>query len=158
MNDLKIVRHYETSFENDDELDDIMNKLWNIFAKNINDPSGYFFPRENTDIDSFSQGHREGDISFIKRALLANDYYVCNRFEKYYVYAFAINRTRFYVWSKDFDAKIISWPKKRIGESKYSYEETDDEDENEILGKLVNNYDEEYDVNPVIKMFRGSSF
>jgi len=36
-------------------------------------------------------------------------YWVWNRFEKYYVVAFALDFTRFEVYSKDCDKQLIKW-------------------------------------------------
>jgi hypothetical protein len=41
--------------------------------------------------------------------LLDKHYFVKNRYNKYYVIAFAINYTRFEVYSKDCDKELIEW-------------------------------------------------
>lgn len=66
------------------------------------DPSGWFFkkyfrPRE------------------IARNLLRDQFCVFNRFEKYYVFAWALNGVRFEVFSKDVDKELIEWGESKNG-------------------------------------------
>ena len=87
------------------------------------DPTGYYV-----------KGVTDRDIDSITDALLSDGYYVLNRYEKYYVVAFALNYTRFEVFSKDCDKELITWP----------------ED-----GPIVNVIDDpDYNENPVIRLMR----
>lgn len=74
------------------------------------------------------------DSENVSDALYDNDYFVMNRFEKYYVIAFALNYTRFEVFSKDCDKELISWAV-----------------EGPIKGIIK---DDDYNENPVIKLFK----
>ena len=114
-------------------VETIWNKVWgteNIMDKNENknEDKEYYIPH-------FEQ---YASVEEIVPSLLGENYCVYNRVEKYYVVAFAINYTRFWIWSKDCEAKIIKW------------REEDKED------PIINNLDPDYDVNPVIKIL--SSF
>lgn len=53
----------------------------------------------------------QSNIQIIANELIDNHYYVINRYEKYYVIAFAINFSRFEVFSKDHNKELISWNK-----------------------------------------------
>ena len=59
------------------------------------------------------------------------------RFNKYYVICFAINYTRFEVFSKDCDKKLIKWR---------------DDDQNDPIKGIIR--DDNYNENPVISMLR----
>ncbi|MFS8160395.1 MAG: hypothetical protein ACMG6E_09370, partial [Candidatus Roizmanbacteria bacterium] len=48
-------------------------------------------------------------LSDITNDLLNDGYYVWNRFEKYYVIAFALDYVRFEIYSKDCDKILIKW-------------------------------------------------
>ena len=94
-------------------LDDIM-KYFNereysdVFNKTIytnSDPTLYF-------IDQFNKETLYDSPNFIDNivsTLMEDEYFVRNRVEKYYVVAFAINYTKFEVYSKDCDAQLIDW-------------------------------------------------
>lgn len=69
----------------------------------ISDPSAYYF-------ESFFKDE-QSNIQIIANELIDNHYYVINRYEKYYVIAFAINFSRFEVFSKDHNKELISWNK-----------------------------------------------
>lgn len=69
--------------------------------------------------------------------LITNGYSVWNRFNKYYVIAWAVDHTRFEVYSKDCDKMLIQW-----GEGK---------NDGEIKGMIE---DEDYNENPVITMMK----
>ncbi len=106
------------SFKNKEELTNILKEIWKIGTEKYSHT--YFF--DNISIES------------VVDDLLTEGYCVYNRREKYYVVAFAINYKRFWIWSKDCEAKIIKWK---------------ENDENDCIAK---NLEEDYDVNPVIKM------
>lgn len=46
--------------------------------------------------------------------LKENKYHVVNRYDKYYVHAFAIDFTTFYIFSKDYSVNIIDWTEHSI--------------------------------------------
>lgn len=85
------------------------------------DPTGYY-----------AKSVDEDDIDSITDALLSDGYYVLNRYEKYYVVAFALNYTRFEVFSKDCDKELITWP-----------------EDGPIVGVIS---DPDYNESPVIKL------
>lgn len=66
--------------------------------------------------------------------LYNDNFYVLNRIEKYYVVAFAINYTRFEIYSKDCDKKLISWR---------------ENDESDPIAKNGILYDDDYNICPV---------
>lgn len=99
MNNLEIIEEFECKFEHNFELRSILVNLWNKYTKNNNILGRYFFDKHSM----------EKDIDFIERQLKINEFCVFNKFEKYYVYAFSIDYTRFYVWSKNMQPKVISW-------------------------------------------------
>lgn len=82
----------------------------------------YFFRFENYYINSIVEN------------LYKNKYFVINRYNNNYVIAFAINYTRFEIYSKDYDKVLIKW------------RENDEDDE--IKGIID---DPEYNANAVIK-------
>lgn len=49
------------------------------------------------------------DNNDITKDLMNDGYYVWNRYQKYYVIAFAIDYTRFEFYSKDVDKRVIEW-------------------------------------------------
>ena len=74
-------------------------------------------------------------INIIIKSLMKKHYYVCNRWNKYYVIAFSINYIRFDIYSKDCDKKLIHW--------------RDNDQQDPIKGTIQNpNYNE----NPVITL------
>lgn len=91
------------------------------------DRSGYYF----------SDYYDENKV--VKR-LQTDGYYCRNRFEKYYVIAWALNYTRFEVFSKDCEKQLISW---NLGHEV--------EFEGEIKGIIDDN---NYNENPVISLLR----
>lgn len=116
------------------------------FIKNIRDS----YVKEEYDPTCFLWNHFDenmmsmGTIAEIANDLLKNEYYVLNRMAKYYVVAFALNFTRFEIYSIDCDKEIISWP---------TY--VDNEMTDSIAGEgpikgIID--DPDYNVNSVIKM------
>lgn len=91
----------------------------------------YFFDDEYYD----SSGYWPNKIA---STLIEDGYYVINRWQKYYVIAFALDYTRFEVYSKDCDKKLIDW-------------ETPEQTNAVIKGIIT---DEDYNVNPVIKLIQ----
>lgn len=49
------------------------------------------------------------NVDCIVKSLKAKRFFVRNRYNKYYVIAFAIDYTRFEIFSKDYSKKLISW-------------------------------------------------
>lgn len=93
------------------------------------DPTTYYF-------EHFFENEQE-NIQRISYNLMSEHYYVRNRFEKYYVIAFAVDYSRFEVFSKDYDKELISW----------------DDNEGPILENgLITNPD--YNENPVVTMMK----
>jgi hypothetical protein len=79
----------------------ILNDLLNDFRQDeYADCSGYF------DKEFFASNEY---IDTIVNNLIKYNYVVKNRYNKYYVIAFAINYTRFEVYSKDCDKELIKW-------------------------------------------------
>ena len=115
-------------FQHHTEIKDIITNLVTPF-KETRDASSYF------DKAFFEESDR--NISEIVSGLKRNDYFVINRYNKYYVIAFAINYTRFEVFSKDCDKKLITWRP---------------EDGNDPVKGIID--DEDYNENPVISFMR----
>ena len=93
------------------------------------DPTAYYF-------EHFFENEQE-NIRKISYNLMSEHYYVRNRFEKYYVVAFAVDYSRFEVFSKDCDKELIAW----------------DDNEGPILENgLITNPD--YNENPVVTMMK----
>ena len=88
------------------------------------DPSGYYFEKDY-------------DVNDIVHELINNKYYCWNRYNKYYVIAFAIDYIRFSVFSKDCDKIVIKW-------------RDEDQDDQIVPDNLDNNYNE----NPVISLLK----
>lgn len=101
MDNLNIIEEYEYEFEHDAEIKHLLNNIWDKFTKGKKEDPGKYF---------FISGNQESDIHDVERRLKINKYCVFNNFQKYFVYAFAIDYTRFYVWSKGFNPSLISWP------------------------------------------------
>jgi len=109
-----------------DTVNKVVTNILSTFKSQKDDPTGYYNERINAH-----------EIQEITQDLLNSGYYVWNRFEKYYVIAFALNFTRFEVFSKDCDKELIKW--------------RDNDESDEIKGLLV---DDNYNENPVITMMR----
>lgn len=91
---------------------------------NCKDVSGYFYSK-------YYKLHK----AEILDDLIKDKYCVWNRFQKYYVIAFAIDYTRFEIYSKDCDKKVIEWG----------------EGQGPIKGVIQN---ENYNENPVVTLLR----
>lgn len=95
LDDLK-TSHVEThSFNEYNEIDQIVNKILKTSAKEYIVNFNYFF---------------EGiDSRYLIKELKSKSYWCLNRYDKYYVIAFSINYTRFYIYSKSYSAQAIDW-------------------------------------------------
>lgn len=113
--DLNIIYDKRFRFNKMEELENVLKIIYD-------DPSFHdrYFKSETRFYEIIKDLHNQG-------------YSVFNRHEKYYVYAFSIDFTTFYIWSKDCDAEIIDWGDKR-------------------KGCFYNNFEDDYDVNPIIKL------
>lgn len=100
-----------------------VHKLILDFIAEDNDPTGYYV--------------NEIDESAIVADLLSDKFYVINRYEKYYVIAFALDFTRFEVYSKDCSKELIKWRST---------------DANDPVAGLIT--DGDYNMNPVIKLMQ----
>lgn len=69
--------------------------------------------------------------------LINKGYWVWNRFTKYYVVAFSLDFTRFDVYSKDCEKKLITWREK---------------DENDQIKGIIR--DSNYNENPVVSLMK----
>ena len=107
-------------------IEQAVRNLLGNFKKSGNDPSGYYHKEIN-----------ESEVQDVTNSLFSKKYYVINRFEKYYVIAFAIDYTRFEVYSKDSDKELIKW---RTADSNDA-----------VVGQIS---DPEYNLNPVIKLMQ----
>jgi hypothetical protein len=96
--------HVEIESKDRDEISKIVHDL--VFRTELGyDMFGQYLPPHcNTYLNPYS-------IDEIVNGLMDNDFYVANRFEKYYVIAFAIDYARFEIYSKDCDKKLIQWKK-----------------------------------------------
>lgn len=73
MDDSKIVDHFETCFQKEEELYDTINNLWDKYIENL---TGY----------NFYTKRKDRDISCIIEELLDTGYYVHNSFNIRCVY------------------------------------------------------------------------
>lgn len=124
-----LIPHISKSWEIYTEADikRVLRNLWKEFDdEELDDVSGYYFQMNS----------KNKRIEEITNSLISDGYYVRNRFEKYYVIAFAIDYKRFNIWSKDCDAKMIKW------------REDDEKD------KIDDYLPSDYDVNPVVKLLQ----
>lgn len=112
--------------ENDkDALSAALDKIVKPYLEGESiDPSEYYFTKDY-------------DKNDVLNDLMKDKYYVWNRYEKYYVIAFAINYTRFEIFSKDCDKELIEW------------RENDEDDE--IKGVITK---EDYNENPVVSLMK----
>jgi len=76
-------------------------------------------------------------VTNIVQSLIEKKYYVFNRYNKYYVIAFAIDFVRFEVFSKDCDKELIKWRH---------------DDANDPIVGIIS--DPNYNENPVVKFIR----
>jgi len=84
--------------------------------------------------------------------LMKNKFDVWNRCHKYYVIGFAIDYTRFEVYSKGCDKQLFSWISDlNSDEINNEIENFDSEDKIAANGIIT---DPEYNLNPVIKVMR----
>ena len=90
----------------------------------IPDPTGYYF-------SSYYNAGR------IVQELEEQGCYCVNRYEKYYVIAFAVDYRRFEIFSKDRNKKLISWGR---------------DDCDDPVSRLIT--DPDYNENPVVKLFQ----
>lgn len=107
-------------------IEELRNEVMKILVdlKKSGDPTGYY-------VNTITLAEIDETI----RCLTTDKYEVWNRFEKYYVIAWAIDYTRFEVYSKDYDKKLIKWR---------------EHDENDPIVGIVD--DPAYNENPVIKL------
>lgn len=99
----------------------------------VSDPTTYYF----RDTDIVWHCEKDYDPENIANDLFQDGYYVYNRYNKYYVVAYALNYTKFEVYSKDCDKKLIKW---RV-----------DDDNDQVKGIIV---DPNYNENPVITFMK----
>ena len=76
---------------------EIVTNILSNFSK-TDDPSSYYYKLINED-----------EIEKITWNLIFQNYYVINEFNRYYVIAFALNFTRFEIFSKDCATQLITW-------------------------------------------------
>lgn len=112
----------------DISLQEILKNVKEIFNEFFegSDPTGYL----HDDIN-------ENKINRIAQFLVNQQYYVINRYEKYYVIAFSLDYTRFEVFSKDCDKRLIKWR---------------DDDSNDKIAGIIN--DPTYNESPVLKLMK----
>jgi hypothetical protein len=94
----------------------------------------YYDASEYFDDDFFNSA--DENINNIANDLLKKNFFVMNRYNKYYVIAFSINFTRFEIYSKDCQKKFINW------------NHSGNISEEGII------YDPDYNENPITKAFK----
>lgn len=98
-----------------DSVKKVINELISerIKDENFLDRSGFFtyeFDKPGSEIKvSRTYNNDNNLISRISDKLLVDNYYAINGYNKYYVIAFSINYTRFYISSKDCGKQLIKW-------------------------------------------------
>ena len=90
----------------------------------LQDDSSYYFKMDYS---------KDEVLSVLQR----KNYYVLNRYEKFYVIAFAINYTKFEIFSKDCDKKLIKWRS---------------DDANDKITGIIDN--KNYNENPVVTLLK----
>lgn len=101
-------------------------------------PNGLYFGNSTPEVDIYGNGkYEDNTVNDIVGDLLTDGYYVWNRYNKYYVIAFAIDYKKFEVYSKDCDKKIIVW--------------RENSEKDPIVHQIV---DDDYNENPVIPMMK----
>jgi hypothetical protein len=98
---LEIASMYQPEFSGDI----VELKEWRKKYPNWKDDSSYYFTGYKGYSSPFNENHAEN----ISKRLIKNRYHVVNRINKYYVVAFSINYSLFYVYSKDYNPEIIDW-------------------------------------------------
>ena len=93
------------------------------------DPTSYYI--HGWEAQGIPARHNPGEV---EKCLRERGYYCLNRYEKYYVVAFALDYKRFEVFSKDCSKELIKW-------------RVDDADD-PVVGRVS---DPEYNLNPVIR-------
>ena len=123
LNDLKPALDRRDVIIKDLKLDTIeagvlqVTQQWRQMPEN--DPSNYYFGRgcfhSHKNVFLLDNGCHDGppyfDFINVAMELQEEGYSVWNRFEKYYVIAFAIDYKRFQVCSKGCDPKVMHWGK-----------------------------------------------
>lgn len=112
-----------------DTIAKYVNTIIKKFKKNPKKDQSNYFDEEFFKSDNY--------ISKIIKDLLNKGFFVCNRYNKYYVIAFSLDYVRFEIFSKDCDKELIKW--------RY-YDKNDP-----INGKII---DADYNENPVVKIFK----
>jgi hypothetical protein len=113
-------------------IETAIKSILNDLYKSNEDPSGYYARFDSYYKKKFFP--TEHEINEIAQDLSDCGYYVINRFEKYYVIAYALDFTRFEIFSKDCDKELIIWP---------------DSPNGKVIGLIT---DPDYNENPVIKL------
>jgi hypothetical protein len=133
---LEIANSFKKNFPSEDYKRDYDDKTYEKEKKNWKekekdkkyDPSGYFS-------DSSSEAFNSCDATVIATSLLKEEYWVRNRDNKYYVLAFALDYSTFYVHSKDYGPEILDWNKKPKEEEILDWNKKPKEEE--ILVKVI---------------------
>lgn len=117
------------------EIEKALQNFAEPFVSGKESEGGYIFKGYDNEKPVFCS-------KFVCERLEETGYYVLNRVEKYYVYAWAIDGKRFEVYSKDCDKKLVDW-----GDDKHN--------NNECVVEQIQ--DENYNENPVVKLLSDSS-
>jgi len=135
--------NYEFETKDDDMYDNIKKIIDTIFEKAEISEKLYkdekYDELENMNI-RFPSYWKELIVRYkneIIDDLMDKGYWVWNRFEKYYVVAFALDFTRFEVYSKDCDKELIKWR---------------ENDKNDKIKGILK--DSNYNENPVITLMK----
>jgi len=97
---------------------------------------GFYVGGSTPQVDAQGHGkYEEHVVNEIVSDLLTDGYYVFNRYNKYYVVAFALDYQRFEVYSKDCNKKLIEW--------------REDCDSDPVVRQIA---DDDYNENPVLAM------
>lgn len=125
---IKFIREIDGGYLSHEEYEKYLEKKTK--GNKYHDKSQYFKSYDGKD------DLQEEDIEYIANELMETQYFVKNRYNKYYVIAFAINYTRFEIYSKDCDKELIDWGIEELGQ---------------IKGEIN---DPDYNVNSVIKLVK----
>lgn len=114
-------------------VDDVFSKLRNLHQYNLKEMESlkdtYLFCLCPEDLNRYHDS--------IINDLYNQHYWVWNRYQKYYIWAFALDYTRFEIYDKEFDKELIKWRR--------------DDQNDPITGLLPA---ENYNINPVVSLIQ----
>ncbi len=87
------------SFNTEDELPAVLDKIWKERLRLDDDPSTYFFKQKD----------QKEYKSMVLTDLVEQGWFAWNRYQKYYSIVFSVDYRRMWVWAKDIDPEVVKW-------------------------------------------------